>query len=64
MNEFSSDKEFYSNYLLVRDSLLKQGWIEAHPKRDDRVISSLFIKDGYGMHILYGCEEEIRDEIL
>lgn len=63
-NEFSSDKEFYLNYLTVRGFLLKQGWEEVKPKKEGRVISSLFTKDGYGMYLLYGCEEEIKDDIF
>jgi len=63
-NEFSSDKEFYLNYLTVRGFLLKLGWEEKKPQKENRVISSLFTKDGYGLYILYGCEEEIKDDVL
>ena len=62
--EFSVDKEFYGNYLKIRNDLIHLGWKEDKPKRDGRTISVLFTKEGYGMYILYGCEEEIRNEIL
>jgi hypothetical protein len=62
--EFSSDREFYSNYLQVRDNLIKQGWKENSPKRDKRTITTLFTKDGYGIYVLYGCEEEIKNEVF
>ena len=62
--EFSADQEYSSNYLGVRDSLTSKGWKEGKPKKDGRVISVLFTKDGYGMFILYGCEEEIKDEVF
>ena len=62
--EFSADKEFYGNYLNIRNDLLRLGWKENTPKKDGRTISVLFTRDGYGIYLLYGCEEEIRNEIL
>jgi len=62
--EFSADKEFFGNYLSIRDILVQQGWKEGKPNRDNRVISVMFTKDGYAMYVVYGCEEEIKNEIL
>lgn len=62
--EFSSDREYYGNYLSVRDTLIKQGWKEGKSRMDRKTISILYTKDGYGLYILYGCEEEIKSEIL
>lgn len=62
--EFSSDREYYGHYLKVRDTLLKQGWKEGKSKIDRRTISILYTKEGYGLYLLFGCEEEIKSEIL
>jgi hypothetical protein len=63
-NEFSADKEFFSNYLTIKELLIANGWKETHPIADKRSIASLYIKNGYGLYILYGCEEEIKNELL
>jgi len=64
MEEFSADQEFYDNYMKVRNILLSQGWKEGKPSKDEKMITNLFTKDGFGIYILYGCEEEVKDEIL
>jgi hypothetical protein len=40
------------------------GWQEGKATIIRRKISVTFTKDGYGMYVLFGCEEDIRDEIL
>lgn len=62
--EFSADKEFYETYLAVRGSLIKQGWKETKAEREDRTVTGFFTKNGYGIYLIYGCEEEIKHEIL
>jgi hypothetical protein len=62
--EFNADAEFSGVYLQAREALMRVGWKESHTKREGRVISTLMSKDGYGIFLLYGCEEEIKDEII
>ena len=64
MKEFDADNEFFGNYVTTKACLIKQGWKEGKPKFDNRVISVLFTKNGYSMYVLYGCEEDIKEEIL
>jgi len=64
MLEFSSDKEFYGLYYQVRDNLVHLGWREGKATIIKRKISVMFTKDGYGMYVLFGCEGDIKDEIL
>lgn len=63
-HEFSSDREYYGHYLKIREGLIKQGWKEGKSNVDKKSISVLYTKDGYGIYVLYGCEEEIKNEIL
>jgi hypothetical protein len=60
--EFSADAEFSGVYLQAREALMKVGWTESKTKREGRVISTLMVKEGYGIFLLYGCEEEVKDE--
>ena len=62
--EFSADKEFYDTYLAAREALIKQGWKQVKTEREDRTVTALFSKNGYGIYLIYGCEEEIKHEIL
>jgi hypothetical protein len=64
MSEFSSDREFYGTYLNARETLVKAGWREGSTKKTKTNISTLFHKDGYAIFVLYGCEEDIKNEIL
>ena len=59
-----SDKEFYGVYLETRDALITNGWHEEKPTRTKDKISCMFIKNGFALYVLYGCEESIRDEVL
>ena len=63
--EFSSDSEFYGNFSELVDSFNKNGWkLSGTPGRSGRKVSCLFIKDGYAVYGLYGCEEDVREEVL
>ena len=64
MSEFNSDKEFYGLYSQVRDNLIHRGWKEGKATVIKRKISAMFTRDGYGMYVLFGCEEDIKSEIL
>jgi hypothetical protein len=64
MSEFNSDQEFFGNYLNTRVMLLKAGWKEGNPKKTKDKISTIYTKDGYAIFVLYGCEEDIKNEIL
>ena len=59
-----SDQEFYSTYLKEREALLKNGWKETNSKRDKRILSATFKKNGYSMFVLYGCDEDVKNELL
>ncbi len=62
--EFNADKEFYGNFLNLRELLLKDGWKEESNKRDKKITTSLLTKNGFAIHVIYGCEENVKDEIL
>jgi hypothetical protein len=62
MMEFSADQEYSGHYLEVMNALSNAGWKSKENKREGRVISSLFTKNGYGIFVLFGGEEEIKDE--
>ena len=64
MNEFSADSEFYGNYLKIRESLVSLGWQETNPKIQRRIISAIFTKDGYATCLIFGCEEEVKNEVI
>ena len=59
-----SDKEFYGVYLNARDVLIKDGWKEENPTRTKDKISCIFTKNGFAIFFLYGCEENVKNEIL
>jgi len=64
MSEFSSDREFYGGFLPIKDVLNKLGWKEKKPTIDRRKISAIFEKNGYSIYMLYGCKEDVENELL
>ena len=63
--EFNADSEFYGNYLKFVELFNKIGWKQTGvPNLKSRKLEGLFIKDGLAIYILYGCEEDIKEEIL
>ena len=62
MNE--SDKEYYDKYFAVKKILEEAGWISGKQTRGRDTISSIMSKDGFAIHLLYGCEDTIKNELL
>lgn len=66
--EFEADKEFFGEYLHINDNLQKLGWKNSkNPSAEDlqrRVIPCLYTKNGLAVYILFGCEEDIKEEVL
>jgi hypothetical protein len=62
--EFNSDKEYCDHYLSIVDGLQKMGWKEGKRIKNKRKVSTLFTKNGYGAYILFGCEEELKNELF
>jgi len=59
-----SDQEYYNTYLSARSLFLKDGWEESKPRRDKRTLSVMFKKNGYSMFLLFGCDEDVKNELL
>lgn len=64
MSEFNADKEYYNEYLIASGALAKEGWKRDKSERSKKTISTLFIKNGMAIWLLFGCEEDIKNEIL
>lgn len=64
MSSYSADQEFFGNYFKIRDELKRIGWKELKPLRDRDKVCTLFTKDGYAVYVMYGCEEDIKNELL
>ena len=62
--DFNSDGEFAANYIALHAFLKSKGWKATTKALESRKVSMLFTKDGYGVYVLYGCEEDIKEEIL
>lgn len=66
--EYSSDVEFYGTYKEIAEALKKDGWQENKEYKPiyagHNKISVLFTKNGFGLYLLYGCEKDVKDEIL
>ena len=62
--DYNSDKEFYDNFSGARKALLLAGWKENKPVIEGEVLTSVFTKNGYSMFVMYGCREDIDNEIL
>lgn len=59
-----SDQEFYKTYLDARELLRKDGWVEFKSKRDKKTLSTTLKKNGYSIFLLYGCDEDVKNELL
>jgi hypothetical protein len=59
-----SDQEFYKTYLDTRELLRRNGWVEFKSKRDKKILSTTLKKNGYSIFLLYGCDEDVKNEIL
>jgi hypothetical protein len=64
MAEFNADKEYYSEYLAARAAIETKGWKADKTNRTRSSISTLFTKNGMGIWMLFGCEEDVRNELL
>lgn len=66
--EYNADRDYLEHYKDVSRILRELGWKEerqSHPSfAGHEKISSIFTKDGYAVYVLYGCEEDVKDEIL
>jgi hypothetical protein len=59
-----SDKEFYGEFLKVREKLMSDGWTQGELNRERDMIEATFHKNGYSTHIMFGCAEKIKQEVL
>ena len=59
-----SDKEFYGEFLRIRENLMSNGWKEVSIERENDMITATFTKNGYSTHVMFGCEEKIKQEVL
>jgi hypothetical protein len=59
-----SDQEFYKTYLDTRELLRRNGWVEFKSKRDKKILLTTLKKNGYSIFLLYGCDEDVKNEIL
>jgi hypothetical protein len=59
-----ADKEYYGEFLKIRAAMMSDGWKEVKLTREHDMIEATFSKNGYSTHLLFGCEEKIKEEIL
>lgn len=62
--EFNSDKEYWDAFMEIRSTLISKGWIQTKADRKNKPISMIVSKGGYSAYILFGCDEEIKNEII
>lgn len=59
-----SDKEYYQEFLRVRELMLKDGWKQVKINRDREIAEVTFSKNGFSIHVMFGCCEKINQEVF
>ena len=62
--DFSSDKEFFRDASYIHQALEQAGWKKEKSKIENRMIIAYYTKNGYGISLIYGCNEDVKKELL
>ena len=62
--EYSADKEYYKKFLHAYYALEQNGWKTMKSERSNKICTSFLTKDGFAIYLLYGCEKDVKDELL
>ena len=59
----TADEEFYKELLKIHLSMTERGWIRREGKISKNIVDAHYTKNGLGIYILFGCDEDVKKEI-